>query len=209
MKKIVKYGIALVLLVLVLFNSVYFRKLNEVRAAGNTSFNADKYARNFFNKELTPYLDNAVPIDSLLVMIENNKQETFAKYSNALGIGNIRYFLIKGQGTIAAINENDMIVSIDGKNKNSVQLETEFIFGNAIRDASGLIDINEFTNTMDFNNVSAELNEIVRSEVLPPFIKKAAMGDTISFHGAIELNQEHLNLNDIEVIPIRLNVEGK
>ena len=48
-------------------------------------------------------------------------------------------------------------------------IATEFIFGNAVRDATGLININEFKNTMDFNNVSAELNRIIREKVLPQF----------------------------------------
>jgi predicted lipoprotein len=83
------------------------------------------------------------------------------------------------------------------------------VYGNAVRDASGLIDINEFTNTTDLNNVSAEINNIIRKEVLPPFMAKMKKGDVISFYGAIELNKEHLKTDKIEIIPISLSIPNK
>ena len=57
---------------------------------------------------------------------------------------------------------------------------------------------------MDFNNVSAELNKIIREKVLPPFKQQAKKGNRIEFTGAIELNKEHLDLTKIEVIPVRI-----
>jgi hypothetical protein len=57
---------------------------------------------------------------------------------------------------------------------------------------------------MDFNNVSAELNKIIREKVLLPFKQKARKDDTIELTGAIELNKEHLDLSKIEVIPVKI-----
>jgi hypothetical protein len=62
---------------------------------------------------------------------------------------------------------------------------------------------------MDFNNVSAEINKIVRTEVLPSFKEKGKVGDSVIFSGAIELNQAHLNLDHIEVAPISLKLINK
>src|SRR4029078_9801703 len=127
--------------------------------------------------------------------------------SHALGIGNIRYFLVKGQGQVVSVNENDVsILARADTNQTALKMATEFVFGNAIRDASGKIDINEFANTMDFNNVSAEINKIVRAEVLPQFKANVKKGDSLQFAGAIELNREHLNTNDIEVIPVQVKI---
>ena len=108
---------------------------------------------------------------------------------------------------MVAVNENDVLLqSKTDSSHYTFHIATEFVFGNAIRDASGQIDINEFKNTMDFNNVSAEINKIVRAEVLPPFKKNIKKGDTVQFAGAIELNREHLNISDIEVIPVQLKI---
>lgn len=82
----------------------------------------------------------------------------------------------------------------------------EYVFGNALRDAPGLIKINDFTNTMDLNNIAAEVDKIIRTEVLPPFKSSVKKGDTITFAGAFELNQEHINLDKIEILPVALKI---
>lgn len=207
MKKTLKYIIGLILIIIVAFNSVYFKKLDEMKAAASTDFDAKSYARKYFNLKLVPALSNAIGLDQLLTLLQQDKEKTFDKYSHALGIGNIRFFLIKGEGEIISVNENDITIALktDSSTK-SMQIATEFVFGNAIRDASGLIDINEFKNTMDFNNVSAELNKIVRNEVLPPFKAAAKKGQMVQFSGAIELNRAHLNVDNIEVVPVSLKL---
>lgn len=209
MKKIVKYAVGIIVLIIVAYNSVYFRKLDEVKAS-SSKFDAKTYARNYFNNKLLPSLSNAVELNQLMFLLQTNKEQTFDKYGHALGIGNIRYFLVKGEGEVTSINENDVtVVAKPDTNQKTIRIATEFVFGNAIRDASGKIDINEFSNTMDFNNVSAEINKIIRAEVLPPFKKTVVKGDSVQFAGALELNKEHLDVEDIEVIPIQLKIIEK
>lgn len=207
MKKKLKYTILIVALLVVAYNSVYFKKLTEVKASVSKDFDAKSYATKYFNTKLIPALSKAVEINQLTVLLQKDKEKTFDKYSHALGIGNIRFFLVKGEGEITAINENDVsVLAKTDSSERKVQIATEFVFGNAIRDASGLIDINEFKNTMDFNNVSAELNKIVRSKVIPPFKANAKKGDKVQFFGAIELNREYPDLENIEVIPVSLKL---
>lgn len=207
LKKTVKYVVGLVALILIAYNSVYFKKLDEVKASSAKKFDAKSYARKYFDDKLIPALNNAVEIEQLLTMLKSDKENTFNKYSHALGIGNIKFFLIKGEGEITAINENDVtIVSKADSTQHVFTIATEFVYGNAIRDASGLIDLNEFSNTMDFNNVSEEINKIVRNEVLPSFKKTVKKGDIVQFFGAIELNKEHLSVENIETIPISLKI---
>ena len=68
----------------------------------------------------------------------------------------------------------------------TAKLATEFIYGNAIRDASGLVDVKDFPNTMDLNNISEELNKMVRKTVLPPFKTAVKKGDKIIVTGAMK-----------------------
>jgi hypothetical protein len=60
---------------------------------------------------------------------------------------------------------------------------------------------------MDFNNVSAEINKIIRTKVLPSFKANAKKGIAIRFVGAIELNKEHLDLSHIEIVPVEVNID--
>jgi predicted lipoprotein len=205
-KKIIKYAIIIVVILLVVYNSVYIIKLDQVKAEkAAKTFNAASYAQNFWNKKLTPGLKDAIAVDKLIPMLINDPAKAFGNYSHALGIGNLRYFLIQGKGTITAIDADDITVSITGLQNQKVNIATEYIFGNAARDATGLININDFNNTMDFNNVSAEINAIIRNKVLPQ-LKYAKVWNSISFTGAIELNKDHLNLSQIEAVPVAVNI---
>jgi predicted lipoprotein len=207
LKKGLKYTLAFALLFFIAYHSVYFKKLDAYKAGATKTFDPVKYAKNYFDQKLLPNLDKAIELNQLTAELQKDKEKTFDRYSHALGIGNIRFFMVKGQGVVSAIGPND--VTLETKTDTttrSLTIATEFVFGNAIRDASGMIDINEFENTMDFNNVSAEVNKIVRNQVLPPFKKTVKHGDVVQFTGAIELNREHLNLENIEVVPVSLYI---
>jgi predicted lipoprotein len=205
-RKILKCVIIAVAIFLIVYNSIYFKKLSEVKAEqAAKTFDAASYAQNFWNKKLTPALSSAITVDKLIPLLQSDPKQAFDTYSHALGIGNLRYILIQGKGTIIAVDSDDITMSIAGLPGQKIKIATEYIFGNAARDATGLININEFSRTMDFNNVSAEINAIIRKKVLP-LLKNAKAGDAISFTGAIELNKEHLNLSQIEAVPVAVNI---
>ncbi len=161
----------------------------------------------FGPQKLVPALEKGVDLSTLLQQLQTTPDQSFTTHSHALGIGNIKYFLVKGDATVKNVRENEVVISLDSQPAGTeLVIATEYIFGNAVRDASGLIDINAFTNSMDFNTVSAELNTLIRNKVIPPFKKSVKTGDRIQFAGAIELNQKHLDLSRIEIIPIRLTL---
>ena len=86
------------------------------------------------------------------------------------------------------------------------KLATEFIYGNAIRDASGLVEVKDFPNTMDLNNISEELNKIVRKTVLPPFKTAVKKGDKLIVAGAIEIHKEHIKWSELEIVPVQIQI---
>ena len=209
MKEKIKYIALFLLVAVVAYNSVYFKKLDEVKA-GNTSFNAAKYAKEFWAKKLTPALGKAIETGQLLSVLKTDKDKAFKDYSHALGIGNIKYFLVKGRGIVQSVDENQVVVNVESDfEKPEVFIATEYVFGNAVRDASGTIDINEFANSMDFNNVSAEINKVIREQIIPSFRSKVKKGDRVEFSGAVELNKEHLSMNAMEIVPVSLKIVDK
>jgi len=206
-KNILKYILISIGGLFVLYNSIYFKPLDEVKKEALARvFDPKTYANDFWEYKLIPNLDQAIELDTLIKLLKTNPSFAFENYSNALGIGNIRFFLVSGIGKVKNVYEDHVVLDLN--QENTVRLATDYIFGNAIRDASGQININEFTNTMDFNNVSAEINHIVVNNVLPEFIIKVRVGDTVKFHGALELNQVHLQLDQIEIIPIYLSIQN-
>lgn len=208
-RRLIKYALLGVLLILVAFRSVYFRKLDEVKVEAQAKeFDPKAYAENFWNEKLIPNLDQAIDLGELYSLLQNDPKSAFEAHSHALGIGNIRFFLVQGNAVVEEIREDELLIKLEAQEPFQARLATEFIFGNAVRDASGLISINEFKNTMDFNHVSEEINRKIREEVVPSFKSNLVSGDSFSFYGAIELNQEHLNLEILEIIPIQVTKQG-
>jgi len=122
-------------------------------------------------------------------------------------------YLLKGEGTILAIRENGLEVSVrEPLTKPEVLIETgSYIPGNAVRDASGLIDVSKFSDTMKFNEISGEINKIVVKDVIQPFTDKGpGQGKMVRFFGATQIAQdaaEEKELQFVRVIPIRLELE--
>jgi predicted lipoprotein len=205
MNKKLKYSLWLVLLVFVAYNSVYFKKLDSIKALNADKFNAKAYANKYLNTMLPAISGKAIGIDKLLAGLQASPQKTFDTYSNAMDIGSTRFFWVKGKGKITNIDESDIYLQTDS-NHTIIKIAAEYVFGNAIRDASGLVHITDFTNTADLNNISAEINKIIRQQVLPPFKAKVKKGNEVEFTGAVEFNSSHLNINDAEVVPVSLKI---
>lgn len=198
--KIIKYALIIATFLLVGYNSIEIKPLNEVKKAGQ-KFDAAVYARDFLNKTLPPTFAKATPISDLVTALSTDKNKAFNDLSHAVSIGNIRHFLVRGEGIVSKINEDDIVLIVKDK---TVHIATEFIYGSSIRDCAGLFDIKEFTNNADMNNISAEINKIIRTEVVPTFKQKVKLGDSVQFIGALEMNQEHPQLDNFEILPIEL-----
>lgn len=194
-----------VLGVILVYFSIEIRPLDEIKKA-NQKFDAKVFAKDFYDKTLPQAFDKAIEIKALVSAIQENKNKAFDDYSHAVSIGNVRNFLVRGEGKIIKINESDMMLESNGL---VYKMATEYIYGNAIRDASGQFDIKSFTNTEDINNIAAEINRIVRNSLIPNLKKQAKVGDAISFIGAIEMNQEHVKLDNIEVYPVKVMINAQ
>ena len=207
MKKIYRYLLVVLAIMLVAYHSVYVKKLSEIKQQAGENFDAAAFAKSLWNEKLPSALDSAVDLTTLIGKIEENPADAFSRYSHAMAIGNYRYSLVKLNGTVSAVHEDDIMVKISHADSLiTVKLATEFIYGNAIRDASGLLDIKNFSNTADLNAISEELNKIVRTEVLPAFKKQVKQGNRIEATGAVEFNREHISFHNLELLPVQLKI---
>ena len=123
--KSLKVILTITLIGFVAYNSVYFKKLDEVKASkSDKEFNATEYAAEFWSDKLIPNLNKAVDLTQLTQQLSSEPDKAFDEHSHALGIGSLRYFLVNGSGVVDSI-EPDYIKTGEYK------IATEFIFGNA------------------------------------------------------------------------------
>ena len=199
-----KYIIGIAIAGLVLYNSVYFGPLDaHLAETEEVEFDAKTFVDAIWDNEMLAAYDSAALLVDLIERLEEAPKLAFNQEAKALGIGNIGYFKVQGEGTILKINEDNILVEVGNR---VIEIETEFIFGNAIRDASGLIKLNDYDRTSDFNSISESINEKIRQKVIPEFRKDLELGNQIRFKGALELNKAHLDLQQLEIIPISLQI---
>jgi predicted lipoprotein len=207
MKRAIKYILIVAVVALVGYKSVYFKKLSEVKNKSNAKFDAADFSKKLWSEKMPAKIDSAVDLATFMNAIATDKEAAFKKYSNALGIGNYRYALIKTQGTVTSVNEDEVLVQLPvADSVIDAVLATEYIYGNAIRDASGLVDVKDFSNTSDLNSISEELNKAVRTTVLPPFKASVKKGDKVNIIAAVEINKEHIKWTGLELLPVRLQI---
>jgi len=207
MRKFVKPILIIISVLAIIFVSLKIENLEEYKAANTKeTFDAATYAAKFWEEQIPTITESALEASKLIQLLKENPVEAFEKHSHILGISKTHYFMLKGSGNISSTNEEFLVVDID--ENQSIQIATDFIFGNAVRDGSGKISINEFLNMTDFNNVSVAINKLVKENVVKSLKSKAEVGKTIEFVGATEINKENVDLGNIRIIPVIANVNN-
>lgn len=207
MNKLFKYILLLLAIALVAYKSVYVEKLSVHNGKTVQKFDPVSFSKNLWQEQLPAKMDSAVILTNLIGAVAKEKETALQQYTRALAIGNYRYALVKANLQVITVNEDEVLASVSaGDSTIQVKLATEFIYGNAVRDASGLIRVEDFPNTSDLNGISEELNRIIRAEVIPAVKGKLKAGDKLEVVAALELNKEHIHWQGIELYPVRIQL---
>lgn len=186
---------------LLLFFSLDIRKLDAYRTTQtNTSFDASAYAQEVWKNEIPVAARQSPDIGMVIRMLESDPDQAFEEMGRKLGISNTWYFMVKGEGVIDSVGSENLRITLSSGDR--VALATGFIFGNTVRDGSGTVDIDDFVNMTDFNNVAVVLNKLVKEEVVPDLLRSAAPGKQIAFAGAFEIRADMIDVNSIRIIPV-------
>jgi hypothetical protein len=202
--RIIKYSALLLVLVLVAYKSLYFEKLSE-RNKQDQKFDPIAYSKQRWEKDFPVRMDSAVSLPVLMDVLNKEPQKGFDLYTRSLAIGNYRYALVSMQVQVGHVSEDAIqVILINEDSLVSMELATEFIYGNAIRDASGLVEVSDFPNTADLNGISEALNQLVKDKVVKDLRSTVKEGDRLNVVAALELNKEHIHWQGIELYPVRI-----
>ncbi len=208
LQKIIKYFLILLFFGLLLYNAVYFKKISEMQVSKiETVFDAKAYAKTYLLEKIPAAKKEAVEVSDLLSVMKKDSKKAFSDFSHFQNEGDMKYFFVKGEGNVTAIDEE--FVSLKIVSGTEIKLAIQYIFGNTSRDCSGLISIDDFSNTMDLNNVSEEINKLIKAEIVAPFKTKVQKGNTVSFLGGIELSQSNPKIDKMEIVPLQLEINSK
>ena len=187
-----------------LFHVVPLERATKEKASA--TFDPAQFAEQFWNETLLKSLDKATSADVLLATIQTNPAAARQK-SRSIGVSDSYTYFLSGKGRVLAMNDDEIFLAINkGSTNADVSLQMGLLFGNAIRDGTGLLNVNDYPNSQDFNGISEALNHIVETQVQPKLRERATKGATIRFVGCAEVNDESTDLRPLKVVPIRAEI---
>lgn len=191
------------------------RPLQTTTGAGtngltNTPDNAGAFVEPIWKSKIIPsILSKAVDAAVLLPELHANPDAAGQKYGRREATNPFNY-LIKGSGKVTQVNTESragtMTVEVgDQTNHETINLQIgPVIIGTALRDATGLINFNQFTNQIDYADVSKEINSRAIKEALGGKDPASFAGKTIQFFGAFTFDPK--SSSPIRVTPVKLEV---
>jgi predicted lipoprotein len=188
-----------------LFHVVPLKRVLEEKSAN--IFDAAQFSDIFWSEKLLPSINKAVPAEKLLPAIRADPAAAKTNYSRSLGMGDSYIYFLRGEGKVVSISGDEIFLAVSESATNAeIVLETGLIFGNTLRDGTGLLSASDYPDSQDFNDIAAALNKIAVTRVLPK-LREAKVGAKISFAGCAEVDDESTDLKPLKVIQIQAEVQ--
>jgi predicted lipoprotein len=189
-----------------LFHIVPLKAAKAEKAAAE--FNPTQFAEKFWTNQLLPSLSQTIKADVLLAAIQSDPPAAKKRFSRTIGLSGTYYYFLSGSGRVVSVSDDEISLAITPGGTNAeISVQCGLIFGDAVRDGTGLLNESAFSNSQDFNDISAALDHVVETRVLPELRQQAKVGALISFAGCAEVDDETLDLHPLKVIPIQAKVE--
>lgn len=173
---------------------------NDIRVQ---AFSADNYAEQLYPDVRNFITDNAVELDTLIPALHENKNDAVARYGVAGGIAPvipIKFSATVGEGKSGIFKLFSDTIPDDIK----VRIQTgPAINGTVLRDATGRVQFGEFKNQMEYQDVGAALNRVMKAQILDSLDRESLTGKRINVIGAFRL----MSMKSWMVTPVKLDVE--
>jgi len=196
-------AVALVVIVVAGFN-VKVVSLEDVTAENAAQqFNPVAFVDENYDSVIVPYItDNAVDLATLVAALDDGAEES--EYGNTSGASSAYAFPVTFTAVAGELKAPILPVTVEGLPDGvTVQIQVgPAVSGTALRDVTGEVDFNDFSNQLEYQTAANELNNRVKTTVLEGFDAAAAKGTTITVTGAYL----RVNPNLISVVPISIEV---
>jgi predicted lipoprotein len=185
------------------------RSLKAVREAQTgAQSNATEFVGKFWEEKLLPATAQAAEATQVLETIEAGPEKVREQFGRTVGVSSSYFLFVRGAGVVVKVSEDGIDLAVSGKSEVAdVSVPLGLVFGNAVRDGTGLLDSSNYPNAQEFNDLSAALNSMVETNVLPQLQRMAAVGKRIRFAGCVEVEDEERDLKPLKLVPISVSLE--
>jgi predicted lipoprotein len=195
--------VALVVLIAAIASTKVLSVGEAAEASQAGAFEPADYAAEHFDEGIVPVItDEAADLSTLLSDLAGGADE--ADFGHSAGTSSAYSFPVTFTGVAGTPNGSILPVTVEGVAEGTVvQVQIgPAINGTAIRDATGTVDFNDFTNQLEFQEVATELNTLVKEQVLADVDPATIAGQTITVTGAFT----RVNPSLVSVVPISLEI---
>lgn len=194
---------------LVIFPPFHIRRIdssardlaNDHTASADVAHRAAK----FWNTRL---ISQQPPTD-FRVLIEGLRKDPVQasqRYGRRPGIGGAWFYLVSGEAHVVTIDSRGLWLDVPGLGDWRVLLQTGPIFGSALRDATGLLRLEDFSS-FDFNEMGAQLNRLSETQVGSVLRRDARVGSQVDFVAAGRLDTVSGDGHTLLLAPIRVSLK--
>lgn len=160
---------------------------------GKAGFSAKAYVDAIWASQVLPTVqEQAADLPIVLAALKASPEAAKQKYGHHEGQRPYN-FLVKGEAKVLAVDTTLRsgtlkldLAPADGQPDATIQIGP-VIKGTSLRDALPFIQFNQFTNQLEYADVSNELNDHVVNDVLGALELAGLQGKTIEFAGAFTL----------------------
>jgi predicted lipoprotein len=173
------------------------------------NFNPSSYVQRIWARRVVPtVISKAVDLPTVLAALKASTPTAEKRFASQSSDG-LYNFMVKGQGKVVAINasSSDRFITIQlpgYKGQTTILIQIgPVIFGTALRDGLGFINFNQFTNQVQYQQVSDALNAQAARD-MQSINFTALKGKTITFYGAFTF----VTLQQINITPVKVIAGG-
>lgn len=181
----------------------------SVGPSGVGAFDPAAAAAQVWLTDLPAAAIRAVDLAALVPALRADPKVAREKFARATGLGTAYYF-VRGRGRVVSRDRNHVRVELAGEPGAVVALRIGPVFGNTVRDGSGLLDVNSFPGLAEFNALAAALNTLVEQEVIPGLRDRAVVGAEVQFAGCAKAPDAAAGDGEpwLVLIPVQAEVRG-
>jgi predicted lipoprotein len=195
-------AVTIVVLVIAAFN-VKVVSLDDAAASAGDTFDPATFAEEHYASEIVPQIEkDATDLATLVTALDGGADE--ADYGNTSGAASAFAFPVTFTAVAGELKAPILALDVEGiPDDITVQLQAgPAVSGTALRDVTGTIDFNNFTNQLEYQNVATELNNQAKAAVLADLDAASLKGKTLTITGA------YLRVNPklISVVPVKIEV---
>jgi predicted lipoprotein len=171
------------------------------------AFDAGAFADQFWAGQLLPATDGAVDAAVFFNAVRQEPERARAQFGRGLGLSETWYGFVAVTGRVARVTTAEVdVATLESDAVPRFRIELGPVFGHAVRDGSGLLDVSDFPNSRDFNAVSSELNRRIEERVLPVLRAEAVPNAAIRVVGCVEVSGALTGSDPLPLVPILVEI---